>query len=229
MIIGFTGIELPQGKIKFHDQKLITLVNKDNPKKVSPYFFEFVLDDFIQSFAIIVPKDKILDILIYDMEKIENRIQRTSNPIEIKLLEKCMNSLEQEIPLCDVVFDDSSKTMLDLLSLASMKPMVLLKGNEDINDIISLTIDKADYMFFYTSGAQESHAWFVPKGTDIISCAAKIHTDLARGFIKGDVVKYQDYLEHHNFNECKTKGVAKMVDKDYIVNPHEIIEIRFNI
>ena len=229
MIIGFTGIELPQGKINFHDQKLITLVNKDNPKKISPYFFEFVLDDFIQSFAIIVPKDKILDILIYDMEKIENRIQRTSNPIETKLLGKCMNSLEQEIPLCDVVFDESSKTILDLLSLASMKPMVLLKGNEDINDIISLTIDKADYMFFYTSGIQESHAWFVPQGSDIITCAAKIHTDLARGFIKGDVVKHADYLDHHNFNECKTKGVAKMVDKDYIVNPNEVIEIRFNI
>ena len=110
-----------------------------------------------------------------------------------------------------------------------MKPIVLLKGDEDINNIIFLAIEKADYMFFYTSGIQESHAWFVPKGTDIISCAAKIHTDLARGFIKGDVVKYQDYLEHHNFNECKTKGVAKMVDKDYIVNPHEVIEIRFNI
>ena len=229
MIIGFTGIELPQGKIKFHDQKLITLVNKDNPKKISPYFFEFVLDDFIQSFAIIVPKDKILDILIYDMEKIENRIQRTSNAIEAKLLGKCMNSLEQEIPLCDVVFDDTSKTMLDLLSLASMKPIVLLKDNEDVNDIISMTIDKADYMFFYTSGIQESHAWFVPQGSEIITCAGNIHTDLARGFIKGDVVKYQDYLEHHNFNECKTKGVSNMVDKDYIVNPNEVIEIRFNI
>ena len=229
MIIGFSGIDLPQCKIKFHDQKLITLVNKDNPKKISPYFFEFVLDNFIQSFAIIVPKDKILDILIYDMEKIEHRMQRTSNQIEIKLIKKCINYLEQEIPLCDVVFDDSEKQMLDLLSLISMKPIVLLKGDEDINNIISLAIDKADYMFFYTSGTQESHAWFVPKGSDIISCAAKIHTDLARGFIKGDVVKYQDYLEHHNFNECKAKGVAKMVDKDYIVSPHEIIEIRFNI
>ena len=129
MIIGFTGIELPQGKIKFHDQKLITLVNKDNPKKISPYFFEFILDNFIQPIAIIVPKDKILDILIYDMEKIENRMQLTSNPIETKLIEKCMNYLEQEIPLCDVGFDYSEKQMLDLLSLTSMKPIVLLKGD----------------------------------------------------------------------------------------------------
>jgi len=229
MIIGYTGIELPQGKIKFHDQKLITLVNKDNPKKISPYFFEFVLDNFIQSIAIIVPKEKILDILILDMEKIENRMQRTFNPIETKLMEKCLHYLEQEIPLCDVDFDDSEKQILDLLSLTSMKPIVLLQGDEGINNIISLAIDKADHMFFYTSGIQESHAWFVPKGSDIISCAAKIHTDLARGFIKGDVVKYEDYLEYHNFNECKTKGVAKMVGKDYIVNPDEVIEIRFNI
>ena len=229
MIIGFTGIELPQGKIKFHDQKLIALVNKDNPKKVSPYFFEFVLDNFIRSFAIVVPKNKILDILIYDMENIENRLERISNPTETKLMEKCMNYLDQEIPLCDVSFTDSEKQMLKLLSLTSMKPIVSLKGDEEINNIILRSIDKADYMFFYTSGIQESHAWFVPKDSDIITCAAKIHTDLARGFIKGDVVKYQDYLEHHNFNECKTKGVARMVNKDYIVNPHEVIEIRFNI
>ena len=229
MIIGYTGIELPQGKIKYNDQKLIDLINKDNPKKNSPYFFEFVLDDFTRSFAIVVPKDKILDVLIHDMEIIENRKQRLSDPIETKLMEKCMNHLDQEMPLCDVNFDDAEKEILKPLSLASMKPVVLLKGDEDVNHIISLAIEQADYMFFYTSGPQESHAWFVPKGSDIITCAAKIHTDLARGFIKGDVVKYQDYLEHHNFNECKAKGGAKMVDKDYIVNTDEVIEIRFNV
>ena len=55
--------------------------------------------------------------------------------------------------------------------------MVLLQGDEEINTIISMAIDKAEYMFFYTSGTQGSHAWFVPKGSDIITCAAKIHTD----------------------------------------------------
>ena len=63
----------------------------------------------------------------------------------------------------------------------------------------------------------------------IITCASKIHSDLARGFIKGDVVAYEDYMNCHNFNECKSKGVAKMVDKEYIVQPNEIIEIRFNV
>ena len=49
------------------------------------------------------------------------------------------------------------------------------------------------------------------------------------GFIRGAAVDILIDHEHHNFNECKTKGVAKMVDKDYIVSPHEVIEIRFNI
>ena len=148
---------------------------------------------------------------------------------EIKLLQKCMDSLEKEMPLCDVQFDEPEKEILNGLMPFSLKPTVQLKGKEDINTIIQLAMEKADYMFFYTSHPRETHAWFVPKGTDIISCAGKIHSDLARGFIKGDVVSYQDYLHHHNFNDCKTKGIAKTVEKNYIVQPNEIIEIRFNV
>ena len=50
------------------------------------------------------------------MDNIENRMQRISDPIETKLMEKCMNYLEQEIPLCDIVFDDSSKKIISLFN-----------------------------------------------------------------------------------------------------------------
>ena len=60
MIIGYTGIDLPQGKVKYNDENLLSLVEKDKPKKVSPYFFEFVLEDYIHSFAIAVKKENIL-------------------------------------------------------------------------------------------------------------------------------------------------------------------------
>ncbi|MCK5193306.1 MAG: DUF933 domain-containing protein, partial [Desulfobulbaceae bacterium] len=73
------------------------------------------------------------------------------------------------------------------------------------------------------------HAWLVKKGSTILECAGKIHTDLARGFIKGDIVTLEDYLNCHNFNECKSKGLVKVVDRDYVVEPNEVIEIRFNV
>ena len=229
MIISYTGIELPEGKVKYDDPILKVLAEKDNPKKVSPMFFEFIKEDFPNSFAIVIPESNLLDLLILDMEKIETRLTRTADKKEIKLLQKCMDFLEKEMPLCDVQFDDPEKEILNGLMPFSLKPTVQLMGNEDINTIIQLAMEKADYMFFYTSHPRETHAWFIPKGTEIITCAGKIHSDLARGFIKGDVVSYQDYLHHHNFNECKAKGVAKTVEKNYIVQPNEIIEIRFNV
>ena len=229
MIISYTGIELPEGKVKYDDPILKVLAEKDNPKKVSPMFFEFIKEDFPNSFAIVIPESNLLDLLILDMEKIETRLTRTADKKEIKFLQKCMDFLEKEMPLCDVQFDDPEKEILNGLMPFSLKPTVQLMGNEDINTIIQLAMEKADYMFFYTSHPRETHAWFIPKGTEIITCAGKIHSDLARGFIKGDVVSYQDYLHHHNFNECKSKGVAKTVEKNYIVQPNEIIEIRFNV
>ena len=229
MIISYTGIELPEGKVKYDDPILKALAEKDNPKKVSPMFFEFIKEDFPNSFAIVIPESNLLDLLILDMEKIETRLTRTADKKEIKLLQKCMDFLEKEMPLCDVQFDDPEKEIVNGLMPFSLKPTVQLMGNEDINTIIQLAMEKADYMFFYTSHPRETHAWFIPKGTEIITCAGKIHSDLARGFIKGDVVSYQDYLHHHNFNECKAKGIAKTVEKNYIVQPDEIIEIRFNV
>jgi ribosome-binding ATPase YchF (GTP1/OBG family) len=230
MIIGFTGLDLPEGKTKYDDPNLEALIQKDNPKKVSPYYAELVKDEFIQSEVIVLPKDKILDLLIYDIEKIENRIARTTDDQEKQVLQKCLHTLDNELPLCEDTFTDEETSFLKALAPPSYKPVLMLdKPAVSINDIIRQALDKANYMFFYTSGPTESHAWLIKKNSDIVTCAAKIHSDLARGFIKGDVVSLEDYLNHHNFHDCKSKGVARVVDKDYIVKPNEIIEIRFNV
>ncbi|MFH1008713.1 MAG: DUF933 domain-containing protein [Candidatus Latescibacterota bacterium] len=229
MKIGFTGIELPEGKIKYNDEILMALVEKDKPKKISPFFAEFVGGEFVQSEAIVVPRESILDLLILDMEKLETRLTRLIDEDEKVLLTTCLEKLEEEIPLCDVVFDAAEKAMITTLSPVSFKPVVQIDGDEDINTLIALALEKANYVFFYTSGPDESHAWLVEKGSDIVTCAGKIHSDLARGFIKGDVVAFEDYMSCHNFNECKSKGVARLVGRDYIVQPGEIIEIRFNV
>lgn len=229
MKIGFTGIDLPEGKIKYQDKYLIALADKDKPKKVTPYFMELIQDGFTQAEAIIVPKDKILDILIYDLEKMEARLERSEDESEKALVQKCIEDLEKDTPLCDVEFSESEKKILKTISPYSLKPVVQIEGSVDINEIFTAALEKSNHMFFYTSGPTESHAWIVEKGSDIVTCAGKIHTDLARGFIRGDVVSFEEYMECHNFNECKAKGKARVVDKEYIVQPNEVIEIRFNV
>ncbi|MBF0276903.1 MAG: DUF933 domain-containing protein [SAR324 cluster bacterium] len=228
MKIGFTGMELPEGKIKYRDEILLALEEKDKPKKVAPYFAEFIHNEFVQSDAIVLPAGSILDLLILDMEKIETRINRLTDEGDRVLMEKCLEHLENETPLCDVEFNEEERSLLREIAPHSFKPVLALKEETDVNTIIDLALEKANLMFFYTSGPDESHAWLVNKGSDIVTCAGKIHSDLARGFIKGDVVSFEDYMKCHNFNECKSKGLAKLTDRDYIVQSGEIIEIRFN-
>ncbi len=229
MKIGFTGIDLAEGKTKYKDETLLALVAKDKAKKVSPFFAEFIKDEFVQSEAIVVPKSNILDLLILDMDKIETRLSKLDEGSEKSLMAKCLDFLEQEKPLCDVELNDEEIEMITAITPISFKPVVQIEGSEDLDTIIELALEKANYMFFYTSGPKESHAWLVNKGSEIIACAEKIHSDLARGFIKGDVVSFEDYMKYHNFNDCKSKGVAKLVDRDYIIQPNDIIEVRFNV
>ncbi len=229
MKIGFTGIELQEGKIKFNDKNLLALEKKDKPKKVTPFFAEFIKDELVHVEAIIIPTDNILDLLIFDIEKIETRLSRTDNDDERSLLQRALQNLEEEIPLCDLGFTKEEAAIVLSADPYSLKPVIQISGDESSDELIAKVLEKVGYMFFYTTGPSESHAWLVKKGSDIITCAAKIHSDLARGFIKGDVVNFDDYLACHNFNECKSKGVAQVVDRDHVVEPDDVIEIRFNV
>ncbi len=235
MKIGFIGTELKEGKVKFNDKNLNALEKKDKPKKVTPFFAEFIQDksdlheELAQVDAIIIPEDNLLDLLILDIEKVEIRLERAENEAEKKLLQTALEKLEDEIPLCDAGFSPEDEALILSAAPFSLKPVIRISGDEDSDNLIEQVLDKTGHMFFYTTGPSESHAWLVKKGSDIITCAAKIHSDLARGFIKGDVVGFEEYLECHNFNECKSKGIARVVDRDYIVQANEIIEIRFNV
>lgn len=229
MKIGFTGLDLPEGKIRYNDRILDALSAKDNPKKVSPFYVEFLPDEFDKCDVIVIARKTILDLLIHDMEKIETRMARLTDANETAILQRCLDNLERDVPLCDLQLTAQEISVVETAAPFSLKPVIQIEGNEDIDDIISRALDRAGLMFFYTSGPRESHAWLVETHSDIVSCAARIHSDLARGFIKGDVVSFDDYMSCHSFNECKTKGLARLTDRDYEVQPGEIIEIRFNV
>ena len=232
MKIAYSGLDIQEGKEKYDDPVVTELVAKFEPKKVSPYFFEFSPDDFDKADAIAITADTILDLLILDLEKLENRIERLeADSSDMALMKRCVEFLESEKPLCDMEFTDEEFPIISELAPLSLKPTLVVDGSdvEDLNALIEKVMDKAEVMFFYTAGKPEVHAWFVPKGSDIVTCAGKIHSDLARGFIKGEVMSYEGYREAHNLNDARSKGLTQLVDRDYVVQPGEVIEIRFNV
>lgn len=229
MKIGFTGLDLPEGKIKIKSDRMDALIEKDRPKKVSPFYVELVRDDFSHAQAIVVHEDSILDVLIEDLEKCEGRLERSDDEAEIALMKKCIEYLENETPLCDVELTEPEQAQIRALELLSFKPVLKVQDSTDDDTIIRQALEKAGVIFFFTSGPKEVHAWPVTLGSDIITCAGKIHTDLAKGFIKGDVVHFDDYLQCHNFNDGRKKGLVKVVDRDHLVQDGDVIEIRFNV
>jgi ribosome-binding ATPase len=223
------GFDLPEGKVKYQDEIVITLEQKLSPKKVTPFYVEFTRDDFNHCDAFLVAREKIWDLLILDLEKLEARRNRTGEAAEQELLDKCLGYLEQEVPLCDADFTEAELALLKTLAPLSLKPTLVATEAPDLNDAITQALKKSGIVFFYTADKKEVHAWPVQQDADIVTCAGKIHSDLARGFIKADIVNYHDFMQVYNMAEARAKGLVKLVDRDYLVRPGDIIEIRFNV
>ena len=230
MKISFTGLDLPEGKVKYNDPMLIELEKKFTPKKVSPFFAELSRDNWDKAESIAIHSDNVLDLLIVDIEKLETRIERTEDEKEKTFIKRCLAHLEKSLPLCDLDLNEEESALMKLLSPLSSKPtFVTDEKSPEVNGLIKHVLDKANYTFFYTAGKPEVHAWIIRKGSDIVTCAGKIHTDLAKGFIKADIVSFNDFKDVFNMQEAKTKGLVKLVDRDYIIQEGDIIEIRLNV
>jgi hypothetical protein len=95
--------------------------------------------------------------------------------------------------------------------------------------IIHLSYQLLDIHSFLTYGEDEVRAWSVRKGANAVEAAGAIHTDLARGFIRAEVVPYSEFINAGNMAEVKARGKMRLEGKDYIVQDGDMLVIRFNI
>lgn len=82
---------------------------------------------------------------------------------------------------------------------------------------------------FFTAGEDECRAWTVPVGATAVECAGAIHSDLARGFIRAEVVPVEDLLDLGSLADCRTKGRLKLEGKEYVVKDGDVVHVRFNV
>lgn len=83
---------------------------------------------------------------------------------------------------------------------------------------------------FFTSGSDEVRAWTLKAGSNAVDAAGTIHSDLARGFIRAQVVAYDDFIANNaSIAQCREKGVLRLEGKEYVVKDGDMIEIRFNV
>jgi len=98
-----------------------------------------------------------------------------------------------------------------------------------LSRMISLSYDLLQVQSFFTVGEDEVRAWTVNRNAPAVEAAGAIHTDLQKGFIRAEVVSYNDLIELGGMNEAKAKGKLRLEGKDYPVKDGDIVHIRFNI
>jgi GTP-binding protein YchF len=95
--------------------------------------------------------------------------------------------------------------------------------------VIRLSYDLLSLISFFTVGADEVRAWTIQRGSSAYEAAGEIHSDLQKGFIRAEVIPYDELIALGGLTEAKAKGRLRLEGKEYIVNDGEIVHIRFNV
>lgn len=98
-----------------------------------------------------------------------------------------------------------------------------------VNKLIRAAYSLLNLETFFTVGPKEIRAWTITKGATAPQAAGAIHSDLERGFIRAEVMKYNDFVTLGSEHACKEKGKLSIEGKNYIVNDGDILHIRFNV
>ncbi len=130
------------------------------------------------------------------------------------------------IPLCVKIEEE-----LATLENEDKKEMLEALGLEEsgLDKVIKQSYDLLGLMSFLTAGEPEVRAWTIKKGTKAPNAAGKIHSDIERGFIRAEVVSYQDLIREGSMNAVKEKGLLRLEGKEYIMQDGDIVLFRFNV
>ena len=156
-------------------------------------------------------------------EQLKN-IENDANYLKLKEYADIRNSAV--IPLCVKIeeelaaLDDTEKLeMLSLLGIEESGLDKLIKASYELLGLIS----------YLTAGEPEVRAWTITRGTKAPGAAGKIHTDFERGFIKAEVIGYNELIECGSLAKAKEKGLVRIEGKDYVMQDGDVVLFRFNV
>ena len=136
------------------------------------------------------------------------------------------NENAKVIPLCVKIEEELSS-----LEGEDKKEMLEALGLEEsgLDKVVKASYDLLGLMSFLTAGEPEVRAWTIKKGTKAPEAAGKIHSDIQRGFIKAEVVSFDDLVREGSMNAVREKGLLRMEGKEYVMQDGDIVLFRFNV
>ncbi len=153
---------------------------------------------------------------IAEAERWEDHLAHAAAPTGEPVLAVCAQ-VEKEI----AALADPAERRAFLSSYGLAEPVV--------DRLIRAVYRAAGLITFFTANAREAHAWTTPAGTPVAAAAGRIHTDMERGFIRAEVIGWEELARAGSMTQARREGRARTEGRDYVVQDGDVIEIRFSV
>ncbi len=163
--------------------------------------------------------------ILYVANMSESDIGKENDYVK-KVKEYAKQENSEVVPLCVKIEEELSSLEGD-----EKKEMLEAMGLDEsgLDKVIKASYDLLGLMSFLTAGKKEVRAWTIKKGTKAPQAAGKIHTDFERGFIKAEIVSYDDLIKLGSYQKAKEAGLIRLEGKDYVMQNGDIVEFKFNV
>ena len=148
-----------------------------------------------------------------------------------KYVEQVKQALSEENSEVLMIAADLEAQIADLEDESERMEFLQASGLSEpgVNRVIRSAYSLLNLISFFTIGPKEDRAWTIKNGSNAKEAAGAIHSDLERGFIRAEVIKYKDFISLGSEQACKEKGKMKIEGKNYIVQDGDLMHIRFNV
>ena len=165
--------------------------------------------------------------ILYVANVSEEQLEDAENDENVKKVKEYARKEKAEVvPLCVKMEEELSG-----LDDEDKKEMLAMYNLEEsgLDKVIKKSYDLLGLMSFLTAGEPEVRAWTIKKGTKAPEAAGKIHSDIQRGFIKAEVVSYDDLIKEGSMVAAKEKGLVRSEGKEYVMQDGDIVLFKFNV
>ena len=118
---------------------------------------------------------------------------------------------------------------MELAELAPDEAAEFRSGPSALDDVVRRLKESLDLVTFFTVGENEARAWMLRHGETALDAAESVHTDMARGFIRAEVIRWDDLLECGSHVEASRRGLQRLEGKTYVVEDGDVLHIRFHV
>jgi ribosome-binding ATPase len=121
------------------------------------------------------------------------------------------------------------KLEAELADLSAEEAVDFREGASALEEVVRRLSDELGLISFFTAGEKETRAWSLRRGQSALDAASTIHTDIARGFIRAEVIRWEDLVEAGSHAEAARRGLQRLEGKTYVIADGDVLNVRFNV